>query len=84
MCLGQSEKEKEKRRREKKRQEQQELQLKMQEERNRKALERSMQAPKKRTGRQVRHDTRLPTGAEGRQPRLNRLKSASVEADRLR
>jgi hypothetical protein len=48
-----AEKEKEKKRRERKRQEQQELQLKMQEERNRKALERSMQAPKKRTGRQV-------------------------------
>jgi hypothetical protein len=48
-----AEKEKEKKRREKKRQEQQALQLKMQEERNRKALERSMQAPKKRNGRQV-------------------------------
>jgi len=48
-----AEKEKEKKRREKKRQEQQELQLRLQEERNRKSLERSMQAPKKRVGRQV-------------------------------
>ena len=47
-----AEKEKEKKRREKKRQEQQELQIKMQEDRNHKALLRSMQAPKKRTGRQ--------------------------------
>ena len=48
-----AEKEKEKRRRERKRQEQQALQDKQQEERNRKSIERSMQAPKTRTGRQV-------------------------------
>ena len=48
-----AEKEKEKRRRERKREEQQALQERMQEERNRRAIERSMQAPKKRTGRQV-------------------------------
>lgn len=48
-----AEKEKEKRRRERKREEQQALQIRLQEERNRRAIERSMQAPKKRTGRQV-------------------------------
>jgi len=48
-----AEKEKEKRRRERKREEQQALQVRLQEERNRRAIERSMQAPKKRTGRQV-------------------------------
>ena len=48
-----AEKEKEKKRREKKREEQLQVQIQMQEERNRKAIERSMQAPKKRTGRQV-------------------------------
>ena len=48
-----AEKEKEKKRRERKRQEQQALQDKQQEERNRKSIERSMQAPKTRTGRQV-------------------------------
>jgi hypothetical protein len=47
------EKEKEKKRRELKRQEQQAAQEKAQEERNRKAIERSMQAPKKRTGRPI-------------------------------
>ena len=47
------EKEKEKRRRERKREEQQQLQIRQQEERNRRAIERSMQAPKKRTGRQI-------------------------------
>ncbi len=47
------EKEKEKRRRERKREEQQQLQIRQQEERNRRAIERSMMAPKKRTGRQV-------------------------------
>ena len=47
------EKEKEKKRRERKRQEQQALQDAQQEERNRKSIERSLQAPKKRTGRQV-------------------------------
>lgn len=44
------EKEKEKGRREKKRVEQQLLQEKLQDERNRRAIERSLQAPKKRTG----------------------------------
>lgn len=48
-----AEKEKEKKRREKKREEQLATQIQQQEERNRKAIERSMQAPKKRTGRQV-------------------------------
>lgn len=48
-----SEKEKEKRRRERKREEQQALLERTQEERNRRAIERSLQAPKKRTGRQV-------------------------------
>lgn len=48
-----AEKEKEKRRRERKREEQQALQVKLQEERNKRAIERSMQAPKKRVGRQV-------------------------------
>lgn len=48
-----SEKEKEKRRRERKREEQQAMQIKLQEERNKRAIERSMQAPKKRVGRQV-------------------------------
>jgi len=48
-----AEKEKEKRRRERKREEQQALQVRLQEERNRRAIERSMQAPKKRVGRMV-------------------------------
>jgi hypothetical protein len=48
-----AEKEKEKKRRERKREEQQALQIRQQEERNKRATERSMQAPKKRTGRQV-------------------------------
>mmetsp|Transcript_5223 Transcript_5223/g.5352 ORF Transcript_5223/g.5352 Transcript_5223/m.5352 type:complete len:586 (-) Transcript_5223:47-1804(-) len=48
-----AEREKEKRRRERKRLEQQELQEKLQEERNKRAIERSLQAPKKRLGRQV-------------------------------
>ena len=48
-----AEKEKEKKRRERKREEQQALQERLQEERNRRAVERSRQAPKKRTGRQV-------------------------------
>jgi hypothetical protein len=48
-----AEKEKEKKRRERKREEQQALQERLQEERNRRAIERSMQAPKKRVGRQV-------------------------------
>lgn len=47
------EKEKEKKRRERKRAEQQALQDALQEERNRKSVERSLQAPKKRTGRPV-------------------------------
>lgn len=53
-----AEKEKEKRRRERKREEQQALQERMQEERNKRAIERSMQAPKKRVGRQVMHRSR--------------------------
>ena len=53
-----AEKEKEKRRRERKREEQQALHLRQQEERNRRAIERSMQAPKKRTGRQVMYRSR--------------------------
>lgn len=48
-----AEKDKEKKRRERKREEQQLLQEKLQEERNKRAIERSLQAPKKRTGRQV-------------------------------
>lgn len=44
---------KEKKRRKKKRLEQQQLQERKQEERNRNAIERSLKAPKKRTGRQV-------------------------------
>ena len=48
-----AEREKEKRRRERKREEQQALQIRLQDERNKKAIERSMQAPKKRVGRQV-------------------------------
>mmetsp|Transcript_19944 Transcript_19944/g.25128 ORF Transcript_19944/g.25128 Transcript_19944/m.25128 type:complete len:87 (+) Transcript_19944:1-261(+) len=48
-----AEKDKDKKRREKKRQEQQILAEKQQEERNKKSIERSLQAPKKRTGRQV-------------------------------
>lgn len=48
-----AEKEKEKRRRERKREEQQALQEQLQEERNRRAVERSLQAPKKRAGRQL-------------------------------
>ena len=45
--------EKEKKRRERKREEQQALQERLQDERNARAVERAMQAPKKRTGRQV-------------------------------
>jgi len=48
-----AEKEKEKKRRADKREEQLANQIRMQEERNRRAIERSMQAPKKRTGRMV-------------------------------
>jgi hypothetical protein len=48
-----SEKEKDKKRRERKREEQHALQERLQEERNRRAVERSMQAPKKRIGRLV-------------------------------
>jgi len=47
------EKEKEKRRRERKRAEQQALHDKMQEDRNRRSIQRSLEAPKKRTGRKV-------------------------------
>jgi hypothetical protein len=53
-----AEKEKEKRRRERKREEQQALQIRLQEERNKRAIERSMQAPKKRVGRQVMYRSR--------------------------
>ena len=53
-----AEKEKEKRRRERKREETQAFQERQQEERNKRAIERSMQAPKKRTGRQVMHRSR--------------------------
>lgn len=53
-----AEKEKEKRRRERKREEQQALQVRLQEERNKRAIERSMQAPKKRIGRQVMYRSR--------------------------
>ena len=48
-----AEKEKEKRRRERKREEQQALHVRLQEERNRRAIERSMQAPKKKVGKPV-------------------------------
>lgn len=48
-----AEKEKEKRRRERKREEQQALHIRLQEERNRRAIERSMQAPKKKVGKPV-------------------------------
>jgi hypothetical protein len=58
-----AEKEKEKRRREKKREEQQALQERLQEERNKRAIERSMQAPKKRFGRQVMYRSK-PSRAE--------------------
>ena len=54
-----SEKDKEKKRREKKREEQQELFIQQQEERNKRAIERSMQAPKKRTGRVIMYRSRL-------------------------
>lgn len=53
-----AEKEKEKRRRERKREEQQALQERLQEERNKRAIERSMQAPKRRIGRQVMYRSR--------------------------
>ena len=53
-----AEKEKEKRRRERKREEQQALHERLQEERNRRAIERSMQAPKKRVGRMVMYRSR--------------------------
>jgi hypothetical protein len=53
-----AEKEKEKRRRERKREEQQAAVEREQQERNRRAVERSMQAPKKRTGRQVMYRSR--------------------------
>lgn len=54
-----SEKDKEKKRREKKREEQQELFVLQQDERNKRAIERSMQAPKKRTGRVIMYRSRL-------------------------
>ena len=53
-----AEKETEKRRRERKREEQQAMHIRQQDERNRRAIERSMQAPKKRTGRQVMYRSR--------------------------
>eukprot|EP00957_Ditylum_brightwellii_P016727 1258651-Ditylum_brightwellii.AAC.1 len=52
-CIKKAEKTKEKKRRELKRAQQQAAQEKAQEERNAKAIERSLQPPKKRTGRQV-------------------------------
>jgi hypothetical protein len=51
--VAKAEKEKEKRRREQKRLEQQIMQQKQQEERNKRAIERSMESPKKRQGRKV-------------------------------
>ncbi len=60
-----AEKEKEKRRRERKREEQQALQIRLQEERNKRAIERSMQAPKKRIGRQVMYRSR-PSRSEAK------------------
>lgn len=63
-----SEKEKEKRRREKKREEQQAMQERLQEERNKRAIERSMQAPKKRFGRQVMYRSK-PLRAEEKRDR---------------
>lgn len=59
-----SEKEKEKKRRERKREEQQELFIQQQEERNRRAIERSMQAPKKRTGKTIMYRSRLVNNNE--------------------
>jgi hypothetical protein len=59
-----SEKDKEKKRREKKREEQQELFIQQQEERNKRAIERSMQAPKKRTGRVIMYRSRLINTSE--------------------
>lgn len=53
-----AEKEKEKKRRADKREEQLANQIRQQEERNRRAIERSMQAPKKRVGKQVMHRSR--------------------------
>ena len=62
-----SEKEKDKRRREKKREEQQTLLVQQQEDRNRRALERSLQAPKKRTGRAIMFRSRLDNGEAQRE-----------------
>ena len=59
-----AEKEKEKKRRERKREEQQALQIRLQEERNKRAIERSMQAPKKRVGRMVMNRSRPPRKEE--------------------
>lgn len=62
-----SEREKEKKRRERKREEQQSLQERQQEIRNQRAIERSMQAPKKRIGRQVMYRSRPQRAEEKRQ-----------------
>lgn len=67
-----AEKEKEKKRREKKREEQQALQIRLQEERNKRAIERSMQAPKKRVGRPVMSRSR---------PVKREIKSTGEETD---
>ncbi|CAM9751470.1 unnamed protein product [Chrysoparadoxa australica] len=75
-----AEKEKEKRRREKKRVEQQALQEQQQEERNRKAIERTLTAPKKQAGRKVmqRH---LPTR---RKVRVDKSETNTEDLDELR
>lgn len=62
-----SEREKEKKRRERKREEQQALQERQQEIRNQRAIERSMQAPKKRVGRQVMYRSRPQRAEEKKQ-----------------
>jgi hypothetical protein len=62
-----SEREKEKKRRERKREEQQALQERQQEIRNQRAIERSMQAPKKRIGRQVMYRSRPQRAEEKKQ-----------------
>jgi hypothetical protein len=62
-----AEREKEKKRREEKRKEQQKLQQEQQELRNQRAIERSMQAPKKRIGRQVMYRSRPKRAEEKKQ-----------------
>lgn len=77
------EKDKEKKRRERKRAEQQALQDALQEERNRKSIARSLQAPKKRTGRQVMfrsppiHKTRRAQKQENNHDDLDEIKYLS-------